>query len=221
MLTTEQLIEFDTATNAILDAAAKAGDVASVIIAQAKLDDTKFVSLARPCIEAAQNHNIAAIVAGDPRLANRMGADGIQFGQNADDIAEAVERYSPKIIVGAGNVRTRHHALVIGELQPDYVMFGKPGGDTHAEPHPKNLGLGEWWSSMVEIPCIVVGGKRLESVVAVADTGVEFIALGAAIFAPNGDGNARTDIEETVATRVKRANELLDQHAPIFEDVEA
>ena len=163
---------------------------------------------------------VAAIIAGDPRVANRMGADGIQFGQDLDIIADAVDRFAPKIMIGAGNVRTRHNALVIGELQPDYVMFGKPGGDTHDDPHHKNLDLGEWWSAMIEIPCIVLGGKKLESVVTIAEKGVEFVALDAAIFAPDGDVMAGSAGVDAVTERVRRANKLLDQHAPIFEDDE-
>ena len=220
VLTGDQLIELGEHAPAMINAAASGGDIASIVIAQNTLDETQFLALARPCVEAAQSVGIAAIIAGDPRLANRMGSDGIQYGQDPDVIAEAVERFAPKVMIGAGNVRTRHNALVIGELQPDYVMFGKPGGDTHDAPYHKNLDLGEWWSAMIEIPCIVMGGKKLESVVTIAERGVEFAALSAAIFAPDEDVMAGSTGENAVTERVRQANELLDQHAPIFEDAE-
>jgi thiamine-phosphate pyrophosphorylase len=60
---------------------------------------------------------------------------------------------------------------------------------------------------MVQIPCIVMGGSDIASVVDVATTGAEFVALSAAIFA---DG---VDPREAVA----QANALLDAHAPRFE----
>jgi thiamine-phosphate pyrophosphorylase len=66
-------------------------------------------------------------------------------------------------IVGGGNATDRHKALEIGEVQPDYIFFGKIGGDIKPEAHPKNVALAEWWASMVEIPCIVLGRLRIRS----------------------------------------------------------
>ena len=97
-------------------------------------------------------------------------------------------------------------------------MFGKPGGDIRPEPHPKNLDLGQWWSQMVEIPCIVMGGSDPQSALAVAATGAEFVALGNAIFAPDESGKEAD--EAMVASRVQSINEILDEHAPIFEEPE-
>ena len=193
-----------------------AGDVASVIFSPGHLDESVFQKLVAPLIEAAQVQEVAAVVADFSRVAGRVSADGLQLGQDANALSEAIEKFSPSIMVGAGNVKTRHNALVIGELRPDYVMFGKPDGDIRPEPHPKNLDLGNWWSQMVEIPCIVMGGSELESVVDVAQCGAEFVALRSAIFAPNLDAKITT----TVPDRVRRVNELLDQHAPRFEMVE-
>ena len=138
-----------------------------------------------------QSAGVAAIIADDTRTAGRVGADGLQLGQDPGELTEAIEKFSPALMVGAANVKTRHNALVLGELQPDYLMFGKPGGDIRPEPHPKNLALGQWWSTMVEIPCIVLAGNAVESVVEAAQTGSEFVALGHAIFAPND--NAKID----------------------------
>jgi len=122
-------------------------------------------------------------------------------------------------MVGAGNVKTRHNALVIGELQPDYVMFGKPGGDIRPEPHPKNLVLGQWWSSLVEIPCIVLGGTDLESAITVAETGAEFVALSSAIFAPQENSTLDSIVNfEHVAAQIRKVNAMLDERAPQFED---
>jgi len=200
----------------IITSALSAGDVASIIFSQDKLDETEFLTLVRPLVEAAQSCGVAAIVAGDSRVAGRVGADGIQLGQDPDLLRDAVERFTPKQMVGVGNVRTRHNALVLGEIEPDYMMFGKTDGDTHDEPHPKNLNLGEWWASMVEIPGIVMGGRQIESVIGVAQTGVDFVALGTAIFAPDSNANNA----QSAATRVKQANQVLDEHAPEFEDEE-
>ncbi|TGV80934.1 thiamine phosphate synthase, partial [Mesorhizobium sp. M00.F.Ca.ET.158.01.1.1] len=76
------------------------------------------------------------------------------------------------------------------------------------EPHPRNLSLGQWWAQMIQIPCIVEAGSDLASVETVAATGAEFVALSSAVFA---DG-----VDPKVA--IGRANALLDDTAPRFED---
>ena len=190
-----------------------AGDIASIILDAGDLDEVEFQEMISPIVSAAHNNDIAVIVVGQTRVAGRVGADGLQLGQDPDAVREAVEKYAPQMMVGAGNVKTRHNALVLGELQPDYLMFGKPGGDIRLEPHPKNVDLANWWSSMVEIPCILLGGTKLESVIEVAQSGADFVALEKAIFSSE-EGHAT---EAEIVQRIRGANRLLDEHAPQFE----
>jgi thiamine-phosphate pyrophosphorylase len=190
-----------------------AGDIASIIFDSAGLDEVEFQSLISPIVAAAQKSNIAVIVANETRVAGRVGADGLQLGQDPDAVRDAIEKYTPQMMVGVGNVKSRHNALTIGELQPDYVMFGKPGGDIRAEPHPKNVDLAKWWSAMVEIPCILLGGNALESVIEVAQCGADFVALENAIFLSQEGYATKSEIVQ----RIRDANRLLDEHAPLFE----
>ena len=193
-----------------------AGDVASLILSQGELDETTFQDLVHPLVRTSQAAGVAAVIDGDSRIAGRVGADGLHLGQDLAEIEQAIHKFSPAMMIGAGNVKTRHNALSIGELQPDYVMFGRPGGDIRPQPHPKNLALGQWWSAMVEIPCIVLAGNTLDSIIDVARCGAEFVALGSAIFAPEVDAKTFPHAPQ----KVQEANKLLDQHAPRFEPVE-
>jgi thiamine-phosphate pyrophosphorylase len=196
-----------SARTAMLEGALKGGDVASVIIPQYGLDDGVFQKHAEAQVEIVQRAGAAALVAGDTRVAGRAKADGIHVTGGLEEFAEAVEKFTPKLIVGGGNATDRHKALEIGDIQPDYIFFGKIGGDIKPEAHPKNLALAEWWASMVEIPCIVLGGSDPESALAVAETGAEFVALDKAVFA-----------DPAQAPHVIAAvNALLDDKAPLFE----
>lgn len=192
-----------------------AGDVASLIFYGKISDPNAYQSQLGKIIPQAQSLDIACLVADNSQIAGRVGADGLHLGQDHNLIRDAIDKFSPSMMVGAGNVKTRHNALTIGELQPDYVMFGAVGGDTRDDPHPKNLALGDWWSSLVELPCIVLGGRAIESVLPVAATGAEFVALGSAIFPPDNDENLTADGMEE---RIRHANDLLDRNAPSFED---
>ena len=192
--------EFETA----LQAALAGGDVASVILPQYGADEASFQALAERAVAGARQPGAGAIIAGDTRAAGRVQADGLHVEGGKKDVAEAIARLQGRMIVGADAGKTRDEALGIGEERPDYVFFGRFGYDRTPEPHSRNLGLGRWWAEMIEVPCIVLGGADLESVGTVAATGVEFVALSAAVFAPG------TDPREAVA----KANEILDRTAP-------
>ena len=146
-------------------------------------------------------------MAGDTRVAGRAKADGVHVaGGGAEALAEAVERFSPKLIVGGGNAKTRHAALELGEARPDYVFFGKVDGDIKPEAHPRNLELAQWWAALVEIPCVVMGGTDPMSALEVAATGAEFVALRTAVFGQEG----------AAATVVAEVNAALERQAPRF-----
>ncbi|WP_296102171.1 thiamine phosphate synthase [uncultured Agrobacterium sp.] len=189
-----------------LEDALRGGDVASVIIPQYALDDDRFQKRAEVLVPIVQAAGAAALVAGDSRVAGRVKADGLHVVGGLEPLAEAVEKFTPKLIVGGGNADDRHKALEQGEANPDYIFFGKLEGDIKPEPHPKNVALGEWWASMIEIPAIVMGGSDVASVVAVAESGVEFVALRQAVFGHAGGA----------AQAVAEANALLDEKAPRF-----
>ncbi|NTF08357.1 thiamine phosphate synthase [Agrobacterium rubi] len=189
-----------------LEDALRGGDVASVIIPQYGLDDATFQKLAETLVGIVQEAGAAALVAGDSRVASRVKADGLHVTGGAEVLSEAVENFSPKLIVGGGNADDRHKALEQGESNPDYMFFGKLEGDIKPEAHPKNMALGEWWASMIEIPAVVMGGSDVASVVAVAESGVEFVALREAVFGHAGGA----------AQAVTEANALLDEKAPRF-----
>jgi len=190
----------------LLAEALSGGDVASVMLPQYDLDDQAFQKRAEVLVEMIQEAGAAAIIAGDSRVAGRAKADGLHLSGSMEELGEAIEKFTPKLIVGAGGASERHTALEIGELRPDYIFFGRFDGDIKPEAHPKNVALAEWWASMIEIPCIVMGGNEAESVVVAAESGAEFVALRSAVF-----GTA-----EGPAAAVAQVNALLDEKAPRF-----
>ena len=199
--------EPDEARRAIGDVL-RGGDVASVIVPQYGQDERAFQKRAEAMVPVIQDSGAAALIAGDTRVAARTRADGLHIEGGVDAVAEAIERFAPDMIVGGGRAKDRHSALELGELRPDYIFLGKLEGDIKPDPHPKNLELGQWWASMVEIPCIIMGGQSIGSVVPVAESGAEFVALHHAVFADPGNA----------AMAVAEANALLDEKAPRFED---
>jgi thiamine-phosphate pyrophosphorylase len=189
-----------------LKAALSGGDVASLIVPQYGLDEDAFQTLAERLVPEAQAAGVAVVLAGDTRVAGRIGADGIHVESGRDELAETIERLQGRMMVGAGGAKDRDTALDLGELRPDYIFFGRFGYDTLPEPHSRNLALGSWWADVIEIPCIVQAGSVAASVEAVGMTGAEFVALGTAVFADAVDPRAA----------VAEANAVLERTAPKF-----
>ncbi len=207
VLVAPQVGDADQAARIVGDAL-RGGDVASVILPQYDCDNRSFQSWAEAVVPIVQQAGAAALICGEHRVAARTKADGLHVDGPVDAVREAMEQFSPDHIVGGGRAKDRHSALELGELRPDYLFFGKLAGDIKPEPHHKNVELGGWWASMVEIPCVVMGGRAIESVLAVAESGAEFVALRDAVFAD----------PEKAAMMVAEANALLDEKAPRFED---
>lgn len=184
------------------------GDVASVLFWPAALGERDFQQLCEVAIPQVQTAGAAAVIAGDTRIAARAGADGLHFDKK-EDISDVSRGNQEDMIVGAGGAKNRHEALELGELRPDYVFFGRFGFDNKPEPHPRNLALGQWWAELVEIPCIVMAGSVIDSIEKVAATGAEFAAVSAAVFTGT--------LEPHEA--VRRANALLDERAPMLEEI--
>ncbi len=178
------------------------GDVASVMLWPGDLGETDFQKLCEAVVPTAQEKGVAAIVAGDTRIAGRTGADGYHFGSRAE-LEAHLRDPNDNMIIGSAGAKNRHEALDIGELRPDYLFFGRFGFDTKPDPHPRNLTLGRWWAGLVEIPCIVMAGSTIESIREVSAIGAEFVAASAAIFTGT--------LEPGEA--VRRANLLLDEQA--------
>jgi thiamine-phosphate pyrophosphorylase len=183
------------------------GDVASLILPSYAMDEQAFQAFAERIVPLAQQANVAAVVGGDSRIAVRVRADGIHVEGGKAALADMVDRMQDKMMVGVGGGKSRDEALELGEERPDYMFFGRFGYDTQPEPHRRNLTLGRWWAEVIEIPCVVLAGNRIDSVEAVAATGAEFVALSAAVFGEGIDA----------AAAVAEANRRLDESVPRFE----
>jgi thiamine-phosphate pyrophosphorylase len=191
--------------------ALQGGDVASVILHRGEANEKDFQAWCETVTPVIQSAGAAALIADSTQVAARAKADGVHMSGSITVLKDAVEKLTPRLIVGAGTNGTRDDALDKGELRPDYMFFGKLDGDTHPQAHPKNIEMGEWWAEVIELPCIVMGGYAIESIAEIAKLGVEFVALSAAVF---GEGR---DAREQVAA----VNTLLEEVGAFVEAANA
>jgi thiamine-phosphate pyrophosphorylase len=157
-----------------LAATLAAGDVASVLARAARGVDLKPIVARLSEIVAAGE--AALLIEGDPRIAARLGVDGVHV-ESAEAVAEAVASLKGERIVGAGGLRLRDDAMTAAEAGADYVMFGEPGSGDEAQ----TLDLVRWWAEIFQTPCVAYAA-HLEDVASLAAAGADFIALGEAVW---------------------------------------
>ncbi|MEM1047562.1 MAG: thiamine phosphate synthase [Pseudomonadota bacterium] len=186
-----------------LGAALSGGDVASVLIDPERLPADKAQTVTKELVRICQASDVAALVRNDTQLAGRAGADGVHVDTGTADLEAAMASFQPSRIVGAGRVANRHDALLIGETDVDYVLFGRLDRADGGSEDPDGLALAEWWSPIVEIPCVALAGESEHSVQTACETGAEFIGIRGFVW-NNHDGPADA---------VRKANDILDQFA--------
>lgn len=169
-----------------LEAALGAGRITAVLLRLAPADERTLIKRVKALAGIVERHGVAAILAdpgGTPDLATivtRGGADG----GHADDpamIEDLCHRLKDNRNVGAGGLRSKHDAMVAGELGVDYVLFGEPGPDGVTPPISLVVERAEWWAEIFQTPCAVYA-PTLDIVPRLAATGAEFVALGDAVW---------------------------------------
>jgi thiamine-phosphate pyrophosphorylase len=175
-----------------LAAALDAGDVACV---QLRLKDVPDDTIRHACDKlrpVAQSRGVAFLLNDRPDLAVAAGCDGVHVGQQDAPYAEARRLLGAERIVGVTCHDSRHLAMEAAEQGADYVAFGafyptttKP---SKYRPAPELL---EWWSEMMTVPCVAIGGITPENCPPLVRAGADFLAVVTAVWNhPDGPGAA-------------------------------
>jgi thiamine-phosphate pyrophosphorylase len=167
----------------LLLSALGAGNIACVLLRDSGNADTK--SAAQALMPLVQAREAAFLVEGDPRLAVRVGADGVHLAYSPDAIETAVSSLGPDAIVGAGRLATRDDAMSAAEAGASYVMFGEPEASGARVPPEHTLERVAWWAEIFNVPCVAYAGA-LDEIGPLAEAGAEFVALGHAVWEHRG-----------------------------------
>ncbi|PCJ92349.1 MAG: thiamine phosphate synthase [Hyphomicrobiales bacterium] len=160
----------------------QAASVSAVLIAP-RANDEASDSYQRDCKLLApiiQQYGGAALTMNDTQVSGRSGADGIHLTGKVSEITDVMKRFRPKHIVGTSAGHTRHDAMIKGETQPDYLMFGSPF--EHDEDHAYTLEMAQWWAELFEVPCVAMAGQTQDSLRATIETRSDFIGLNGFIW---------------------------------------
>ena len=167
----------------MLKSALGGGDVASFQLRLKDLDDDhirRATDILRPIVQGAG----AAFILNDrPDLAAELGCDGVHVGQDDTPYAEARRLVGVSGIVGVTCHDSRHLALEAGEAGADYVAFGAffPTATKEAKSQA-DVELLRWWSEMMVVPCVAIGGITVANAPYLVQAGADFLAVSAGVW---------------------------------------
>ncbi len=166
-----------------LEAALKAGDVASFQLRMKNQPDEVIVEAAEKLIPICNKHDVAFILNDRADLAKKVGADGVHLGQSDGTVKETRENLGRGMVIGVTCHNSKHLAFEAGEAGADYVAFGAffPTR-TKATAYKAEPGLIRAWVDIAEIPCVAIGGITPENAGPIIEAGVHFLAVSSAVW---------------------------------------
>ncbi|MFZ5779735.1 MAG: thiamine phosphate synthase [Pseudomonadota bacterium] len=166
-----------------LRAALDGGDVAAFQLRLKGVPDDSIVHAADTLRPICQQRGIAFIMNDRPDLAVRLDCDGVHIGQDDVPYAEARRLVGPERQIGVTCKASRHLAMEAAEAGADYVAFGAffPSR-TKAATTPADIAILEWWSGLMEVPCVAIGGITVENCHPLVAAGADFLAVAGGVW---------------------------------------
>ena len=166
-----------------LKRALDAGDVASVQLRLKDVPDDDVLRAGELLMPVTQRAGAAFILNDRPDLAARLGADGVHIGQEDASYAQARAAMGRERIVGVTCHNIRHLAIEAAEAGADYVAFGAffPTATKHAQTRAEPE-IVAWWSQMMVVPCVAIGGITVENCNALIEAGADFLSVASGVW---------------------------------------
>ncbi len=175
-----------------------AAPVASALVRLAPGAEGEAKAIVAPLLKPSVAADCALILENDPRLAARLGADGVHVAGAGEALDEALDSLKPERIVGAGALRMRDEAMTAGEKGADYVMFGEPRGAASAMALELLVERVAWWAEIFQTPCVAYA-ESVDAAGRLARAGADFIALDAAIWNAPSPADAARQVHALLA----------------------
>jgi thiamine-phosphate pyrophosphorylase len=116
------------------------------------------------------------------------GCDGAHIGAEDGAPAGARKILGPKLQLGVSCYDSRDAALNAGQAGADYVAFGAFFPSSTKDTGIRaDVELLSWWSEIMELPVVAIGGINAENCGALVRAGANFLAVTGAVWShPDG-----------------------------------
>ncbi|CTQ50477.1 thiamine phosphate synthase [Jannaschia donghaensis] len=152
-------------------------DVACLRLHLATHDEDRITRAADATREVAHRFDVPIVISDHPALVEKLGLDGVHL-TDPRPLRKLRADWGPEPIIGAFCGTSRHDGMTAGDAGADYVAFG-PAGPTSGE--QAEAELFQWWSQMIELPCVAEGALDLATIESLK-AATDFIALGEEIW---------------------------------------
>lgn len=176
----------------VLKGALAAGPVASLQLRLKDAGDNEIRRAAELLMPVAQEAGTAFLINDRPDLAAEVRADGVHIGQEDATYAEARASLGRDAIVGVTCHASRHLAIEAADAGADYVAFGSFFPTATKETSARaDVELLAWWSEVMTVPCVAIGGITVENAPPLIAAGADFLAVCSGVWnAPRGPSAA-------------------------------
>ena len=162
---------------AVLDSS----EIACLRLSLASRDEDELLRAADACRLIAHERDVAIVIEDHLLLVERLGLDGVHLSDGARSVRKARKDLGADAIVGAYCGVTRHEGMNAGEAGADYAAFGPLGETALGKGERVDFDLFEWWSQVIEVPCIGEGALTVELIEKFGPV-TDFFGIGAEIW---------------------------------------
>lgn len=156
-------------------------EIACLRLSLASRDEDALLRAADACRLIAHERDVAIVIEDHMLLVERLGLDGVHLTDGARSVRKARKDLGVDAIVGAFCGTTRHEGMNAGEAGADYAAFGPIGQTALGKGESANFDLFDWWSQVIEVPCIAEGALTAELVAKFGPV-TDFFGIGAEIW---------------------------------------
>lgn len=162
---------------AVMDAC----DIACLRLSLAGGDADFIARAADACRVVAHARDVAIVIENHVKFVGPHGLDGVHLTDGAHQVRALRKDLGADAIIGAFCGVSRHDGMNAAEAGADYAAFGPAGVTPLGRGEVLEFGLIEWWSQVIEVPCITEGALNMDVIRQYAPV-TDFFGIGAEIW---------------------------------------
>jgi thiamine-phosphate pyrophosphorylase len=168
-------------------------DIACLRLSLASVDADFIARAADACRVVAHARDVAIVIENHVKLVEPHGLDGVHLTDGARQVRALRKDLGADAIIGAYCAGSRHAGMAAAEAGADYVAFGPAGETPLGRGEQLEFDTIEWWSQVIEVPCITEGALTLELIRQYAPV-TDFFAIGPEIWGEEDAAAALKDL---------------------------
>ena len=170
---TFELSTFPDQLAGVLDA----GPVACVRLTMSSRDEEVISKAADALREITHARDVALVISEHLIMVDRLGLDGVHLLDASKSVRYTRKELGEDAIIGSFCGTSRHDGLTAGEAGADYISFGPVGSSLLGDGSTVEQDVFEWWSDVVEVPCVAEGALDADLIRTLASY-TDFFGIG-------------------------------------------